>query len=285
MNDEISTLFPDNRQSGETTLRQAQLVMLRLLKVIDYICQKHGFRYWLCSGTLLGAMRHKGFIPWDDDLDICMLREDYEEFLKVAPEEFPDDMFLQTTQTDPCYDYIPLPCKVRDTKSLILSEGTAHEKYQQGLFVDIFPADRFHKKGLATACEKFAKRYFRVITKCIDMKLSKERSLRNRMISYFNPLFKGLALNYKKRIVKRIEKNKSLGTDCLIGHGMDTPWLRYFPYEEIFPLQKHTFEDSQFLIPNNPNAYLRQLYGPDYMTPPPPEKRVQKHSVLLKPIL
>lgn len=93
---DFSKLYPDNRQEGETVLRQAQLVMLRMLKIIDYICRKHDISYWMCSGTLLGAVRHKGFIPWDDDLDICMIREDYERFVEIAVNEFPEDMMLQT---------------------------------------------------------------------------------------------------------------------------------------------------------------------------------------------
>ena len=100
---DFSKLYPDNRQEGETVLRQAQLVMLRMLKIIDYICRKHDISYWMCSGTLLGAVRHKGFIPWDDDLDICMIREDYERFVKIAVNEFPEDMMLQTRETDPHY--------------------------------------------------------------------------------------------------------------------------------------------------------------------------------------
>jgi len=120
--------------------------MLRMLKIIDYLCRKHNLHYWLCFGTLLGAIRHKGFIPWDDDLDICMMREDYEKFIKIAQKEFPDDLFIQTRETDPLYDYLPLPCKVRDKKSLIIAEGMTDKKYHQGLFVDIFPVVRFHKK-------------------------------------------------------------------------------------------------------------------------------------------
>ena len=102
-------LFPDNRADADTPLRQAQLVMLRMLKIIDYICRKHNLSYWVCSGTLLGAVRHKGFIPWDDDLDICMIREDYEKFTQIAPLEFPKDIMLQTRESDPNYDYLPLP--------------------------------------------------------------------------------------------------------------------------------------------------------------------------------
>ena len=182
---DFQSIFPDIRETGETPLRQAQLVMLRMLKIIDYICRKHDLRYWLCSGTLLGAVRHQGFIPWDDDLDICMLREDYNRFIQIAPLEFPTDIFLQTQETDPSYDYLPLPCKVRDKNSLIISEGMENQKYQQGLFIDIFPTDRYHTGGLSFAMEKCMKSYFRFITKCLDAKLGKDRSLKNKLISSF----------------------------------------------------------------------------------------------------
>ena len=139
---DFDQLFPDNRKSGETILRQAQLVMTRMFKIIDYICREHHLRYWMCSGTLLGAVRHQGFIPWDDDLDICMIREDYDRFIQIAQQELPSDLFLQTRETDPNYDYLALPCKIRDKKSLIISTGIEKKKYQMGLFIDIFPADR-----------------------------------------------------------------------------------------------------------------------------------------------
>jgi len=282
---DFTKLFPDNRTAGETPLRQAQLVMLRMLKIIDHICQEHGFSYWLCSGTLLGAVRHKGFIPWDDDLDICMMREDYEKFVEIAQKEFQDDMFIQTRETDPTYDYLALPCKIRDKKSLIISEGMENNKYQQGLFIDIFPADRFHSKGFALFREKLSKRYFRLITKGLDAELGKARSSKNKAIAYLKPIFRYLTIGYLKRANKKISKNKSLGTDCLIGHGFDTPWQRYFKYDEILPLKKLQFEDAFFMVPNNADVYLTDLYGKDYMTPPPMEQRVQKHAVILKPIL
>ena len=87
-------------------LRRQQLRMLELLEVIDVICRKHQIPYWLSSGTLIGAARHKGFIPWDDDLDIEMLRSDYLRLLKVLPQELPDNLALQTNETDPNYIFI-----------------------------------------------------------------------------------------------------------------------------------------------------------------------------------
>ena len=282
---DFDQLFPDNRESGETILRQAQLVMLRMFKIIDYICRKHNLRYWMCSGTLLGAIRHKGFIPWDDDLDICMIREDYEKFLLIAKDELPNDMLLQTRETDPLYDYIALPCKVRDTKSLIVSNGIEKKGYNMGLFIDIFPADRYHLDTKLFKKERNIKSFFFYLCKGIDAELEKKSSLPKKIISYFNPILKSIGKVYLKRINKRIDKNRDLGNNCYIGHGFDTPWRRYFNYEVIFPLQDYTFEGHSFLGPKDYDAYLSQLYGSKYMTPPPPEKRIQQHAAVLKPIL
>ncbi len=77
----FTQLFPDNREDGETPLRQCQLVMLRMLKIFDFLCAKHQIKYFLIGGSLLGAIRHKGFIPWDDDLDVAMTRDNYTKFL------------------------------------------------------------------------------------------------------------------------------------------------------------------------------------------------------------
>ena len=79
-----------------TELRHLQLVILDIIKDIDIVCKNNGIEYYLLGGSAIGAIRHKGFIPWDDDLDICMIREDYERFVKIAVNEFPEDMMLQT---------------------------------------------------------------------------------------------------------------------------------------------------------------------------------------------
>lgn len=281
---DFQQLFPDNRTSGETTLRQAQLVMLRMFKIIDYICRKHNLRYWMCSGTLLGAVRHQGFIPWDDDLDICMIREDYERFIAIAKKELPDDLFLQTRENDPEYDYLALPCKIRDTKSLIISNGLEKKTYHMGLFIDIFPADRYHTDPACFKKEKARKSYFFYLCKALDAELEKQHSVKKRIVAWFKPLFRILAKRYLVHTNAWIDHNRTLGEDCLIGHGFDTPWRRYFAYKEIFPLKEYTFEGHAFLGPNDANAYLSQLYGTNYMTPPPASKRIQQHAAVLKPV-
>lgn len=88
MVENFDQLFPDNRETGDTPLRQCQLVMLRMLKNFDYLCKKHGIKYFLTGGSLIGAVRHNGFIPRDDDLDVGMTRRNYELFVQKAVNEF-----------------------------------------------------------------------------------------------------------------------------------------------------------------------------------------------------
>ena len=134
-------------------LRQAQKIMLYIMKKIHEVCVKHNIKYWLDYGTLLGAIRHDGFIPWDDDLDICMMREDYEKFNKVAQAELGDEFFWQTpeTDTDLCYEY----GKVRLNGTLWQETVWMHtDKLKNyGLFIDVV----FSRKKILLIC--FSKKH------------------------------------------------------------------------------------------------------------------------------
>jgi lipopolysaccharide cholinephosphotransferase len=283
--EELAFMFPDNRQDGETTLRQAQLVMLRTLKIVDFICRKHGLRYWLCCGTLLGAVRHKGFIPWDDDLDISMPREDYERFLSIASEELPTDLFLQTRQTEPSYDNISAPCKIRDTGSIIMQWHERNKNYHKGIFIDIFPFDRYHRRGVKAVRDRLLRSAFRFLCRCYNAEIDKHVSMFKRLLSAFRPVF-GALLKACLHITCSIIKNDNEGlkdAECYMGHGFDTPWVRYFNPDDIFPLQQIDFEDGTFFAPHNTDAYLTHIYGSDYMTPPPEGERGQLHCTILDP--
>ena len=94
-------------------LKLAQNIACYTLKNIDRVCRKNNIEYFICAGTLLGAYRHGGFIPWDDDIDIAMTRENYNKFLNIAQEELGDEFFVQTTETDPGYDIFHVELKVR----------------------------------------------------------------------------------------------------------------------------------------------------------------------------
>ncbi len=127
---------PDGSQ-----LWQMQRRMLHVLAAIDAICQRHDIPYWLSGGSMLGAVRHQGFIPWDDDLDIEMLKPDFDRLMELLPRELPEDMVLQWHTTDENYFF--QFAKVRDRRSELYERNGYDRVFREhGIFVDIFPLER-----------------------------------------------------------------------------------------------------------------------------------------------
>ena len=130
---------PDIRSLGETMLRQVQLATIRMLIAFDKVCRKHGIKYWLWRGALLGAFRHKAFIPWDNELDIGIMKEDYEKF-RMFSHELPADIFLQNASSDPAFGKAKhsIIAKLRDNKGCFgycLRTGC---KFHDGPMIDVF---------------------------------------------------------------------------------------------------------------------------------------------------
>ena len=124
----------------DADLRRIQLVQLDLLKEVDRICKKCGIRYNIIAGTLLGAVRHGGFIPWDDDADVAMLRREYDRFVLACQKELnTDKYYFQDHHVTPGYRWGY--GKLRRKDSLFLREHQEHMPYEQGIFIDIFPLD------------------------------------------------------------------------------------------------------------------------------------------------
>ena len=137
----FDTLFPDNRLSKDDPLDQAKYILLRILKIVDFICKENNLIYWLDYGTLLGAVRHKGFIPWDDDIDIAMPRKSYDALIAMADDVFPQDLFVQSKESDPELRKGIRWLKIRDKYSTAIEihEIEKDIKYHQGISIDIFP--------------------------------------------------------------------------------------------------------------------------------------------------
>ena len=128
------------KELDSKTLKKLHDVELEILQEIIRICKKYDIKYYLAGGTLLGAVRHKGFIPWDDDLDIGMLREDYDKFMKYGIKEIDDKYFIHCDKTDPNY-WLPF-IKVRKNSTTFVEELlNKKEVLHNGIFVDIFPMD------------------------------------------------------------------------------------------------------------------------------------------------
>jgi len=240
-------------------LRQAQLVMLDMLIEFDAICKKHQLQYWLDSGTLLGAVRHQGFIPWDDDIDLSMPIEDYNKLLEIGQSEFSGKVFFQTTQTDKHFkfDYI----KLRSNKASIVEfhEKGNHIDYHQGVFIDIFPMLSIENNGTN-------KREY-------DDTLQAIRNASS--ISLHTPDGKD---NPKKRAILTASlKEKHQGwknqSTKVIYSGEMPDVAAWFDIEKVFPLKAMKFEGLSFPAPNNPDHYLSAIYSFDYMQLPPEHMR------------
>lgn len=258
--------FPDERLSATDTLRQAQLVMLRLLRIFDAICGRHGLRYWLDAGTLLGASRHGGFIPWDDDVDVMMPANDYRKFLEVAAAELPYDTFLQTKATDPEHDISW--AKLRDRFSYMDDPGGPYP-YCQGIPIDIFPAyvqtrRQFRFRSFFGMLEPFNNQPDRV---------SARYSLKHNLFNIAN----GTAQKAFRALMKIGPLKGAFvrwGNQGEPGwcYNPERPWFQFFPQDCVFPLSTITFEGHEFSCPRDVERYLTIYYG-DWRTPPPESRR------------
>ena len=133
--------------------RRMQLLQLDMLVELDRVCREHNINYVIFCGTQLGAVRHKGYIPWDDDADIAMLRENYEKFKSYASELDPEVCFFQDHSTDPYYRWGY--GKLRRTGTTFIRVGQEHIKCKTGLFIDVFPLDDIPKSLIGQMVQDF----------------------------------------------------------------------------------------------------------------------------------
>jgi len=261
-------------------LRTAQLKMLVMLKTVDAICKKHQLDYWLEGGTLLGAVRHQGFIPWDDDLDISMPRASFNKFIQVAADEFPDNLLLQTPQTDPGYFNLSVPLKIRDKNSLFIElHEQGSEPYHHGIFLDVFVYDAIPSDLKKRKRDKFrAKKLQRLLShKYCPVAMGHHATL-YKLLSKFVPQA------FLERQINKIIDDANKQGHVFLGYGYDCVNSNCVAYEDIYPLKKIQFEDSEFNIANRSEVILTQLYG-DYMTMPPEHQRIMCHCRELIPEL
>lgn len=237
-----------------STLRRQQLRMLEMLQYIDAVCKKHGICYWLCSGTLLGAVRHGGFIPWDDDVDIEMLREDYEKLVKILKGEKSSNYVLQTHQTDS--NYLAPYGKLRDLHSYIKEDNynDCHYKYH-GIYIDVFimePSSSLFLNKVSNNLQSFV--LFRM-NKYLHKKAFRK--------IYFSVNFYLL----DKLLFPLLRSISRINAGGRLRHTLGSCFVKPRYEDDIFPLSQMNFEGIQFPIPGNSEHYLREIYG-DYMLLP-----------------
>ncbi len=257
----------------EEKLRELQLTQLEILKVIDQVCRKHDISYSLYAGTLLGAVRHQGFIPWDDDLDICMSRLDYNRFLEVWPLENPQGYLLQNKENSP--DFTQSFTKIRKENTTCQLKVEVGLKYHQGIYVDVFPVDRF-------PAGKLQQKRFRL--ECMLYQLYSREFVPpqgNKIVRSGSKLL--LTLTPKRWIApirKKLEKSitryagdSSLPTIFI--ESMRTLGTLY-PADMLDDYVRLPFEDGEFMCFAKWDENLRLKFG-NYMQLPPVDQRTWCH--------
>ncbi|MBD5329691.1 MAG: LicD family protein [Bacteroides sp.] len=231
-------------------LRKRQLRMLEMLKYIDKICKENNIKYWLSSGTCLGAVRHHGFIPWDDDVDIELLEDDYNKLIKILRDNETEEFVIQSSQDDP--NYIFDFAKLRDKKTQVKESFGLDSLYiHQGLFIDIFKLSPSNSKFLHYLCGRLrtAENY----TKLWSMK-NKILNLIFPCIRAFNNCFIGFCRQLDRIAVTNRYR-----------HTMGVSFLKARNKNDIEHVIPQTFEGNLFPIPLGYDNYLKAMYG-DYMT-------------------
>lgn len=268
---DINTALKDGR------LRQAQLKMVSMLECVDSVCQQLNLDYWLEGGTLLGAVRHQGFIPWDDDLDISMPRHSFERFIEAAPALLPKHLFLQTYQSDPGYFNLSAPLKIRDRNSRFVEvHEQGNESYHQGIFLDVFVYDT-----LDADLKKSKRRQFKA-KKILRLLRSKNSAI---AMGHYAKLYDFIARFYSKLQLEQalqsiINDSKALSSPWM-GYGYDCVNQNRVHHDDIYPLRRVLFEGRSFNIARRSEVILEQLFG-DYMQLPPEHERVMKHCKALQ---
>lgn len=244
-------------------------IQLEMVKKVLEVCQKHHLSVWADSGTLIGTVREKGFIPWDDDIDLVMIREDYDKLLEIAPSEFKEPFFFQDTYTDKLYPRGHAQVRYNGTAAILPAE--LHCKFNQSIFIDIFVLDalpaNYDKLAQNINSAEFLRSLLnmRVYSKC---NWAKPKSI----IKYIGiHLFFGV-FSFQKIYTKFVDIY-ARPKDCVLSDDLSYSTyclrctLKYRLKKEWFADTLYmTFEDIMMPVPVGYDALLSHIYG-DYMKP------------------
>lgn len=259
---------------SEIETEKLKTVELALLKEFINVCETLNLTYYVIGGTLLGTVRHKGFIPWDDDIDVAMKRADYEIFISEAQKYLPEYYFVQSLKSEPDLPYNF--CKLRDSRTTFIESSIRKFKINHGIYIDIFPLDFYpdDEKQASVFDRDNYKLTQSIIKNYTAPHLTRCERLKNnirKILFVFN--------SYKKQIIKREELYKSISDSSLVAN-LCGAWGR----KEIVPKKwfnevvELEFEGIKVNAPKDYDLWLKQVYG-NYMELPPVEKRVAHHYV------
>lgn len=248
-------------------LEKLQKKTLEILVKVDSLCKKYGIKYYLVYGTALGAIRHRGFIPWDDDIDICMFRDEFEKF-KAISHELGEEFFFQTRETDPNYP-LELP-KIRMNNTAFVEENIKSFDINHGIFIDVFILEYSLKNKLL---DKFTQRLYMFDIYNIRNHVPTQKSSRI-MFKMLRPfLYKGkLKKWWQNDVYTKLKKDYEICND-IVSFGYS------FPTSDFGEPRYVVFEDILLPVPSNVENHLLKCYG-DYMKLPKEKDRIPHHNTI-----
>ena len=270
------------RELTDQEFERMRELQLECIKEFDKVCRNHNLNYVIAYGTLLGAVRHKGYIPWDDDADICMLREDYDKFIQVSNEMNPDVCYFQDNTTDPYYRWGY--GKLRRTGTVHIRAGQAHLKCKTGVYVDLFPMDDI---PMNTIGQKLQDIYCYCLRKITWSEVGRMQT--TGLKKFWFTLLSKIPISWVYKSLEPIHKKSKNYTPnkvtCLL---FPAPGKLYFkaPLKDRFGVPKswfldraeYEFEGMKLFGSRDYDKVLSFIYH-DYMTLPPEEKRIRKAPV------
>lgn len=251
------------------TLRKLQLVQLEMLQEVDRICKKCKIHYNIFAGTVLGSVRHGGYIPWDDDADVAMLRSEYEKFRKACETELDTTRFyFQDHRNTEGYRWGY--GKIRRKDTLFLREHQEHMPYEQGVFIDIFPLDGVPDNYLLRSIKNFQCFCVRKILWSPVGKIAEKSLWKRKVYKLLERIPDEVIYSYYHGMIRKAKRQKTRMVRVLM---FPTPNSEYGYYRNWFETSSDmVFEGHVFQGITDYDSYLSFVYG-DYMQPPPPEKR------------
>ncbi len=275
--------------SSDKEMASVQAAALEVLQVFQKICKKHNLRYFAIGGTCIGAVRHQGFIPWDDDIDVGMPYEDYLEFMRVAEEEMPDNYSVITPSN--CKHYLSIISKLQNKNTTFIEtlSGEYEDRYS-GIYIDIFPVFGLPRDMTDVMKIQLKKKKYHSLNLRMRFSLSDEEHLHGKLLWLaMVPLRMVLPFDYYiKKQIKLFSKYKFDDSDKVYfcWRSVEDPakprkvYNAIFNYDDFRELIEVPFEDGTISIPKGYDGYLTHDFG-DYMTLPPVEKRVSGHPKAL----
>jgi lipopolysaccharide cholinephosphotransferase len=251
------------------TLRQLQLAELEIMREFQRVCMENSLRYYVLGGTLLGAVRHQAFIPWDDDVDVGMPRPDYERLSAIADRVFADGYALQSRLTEPAYPF--MFAKLLDTRTHLVDRATAGLAIRHCVSIDVFPLDGTPERGTARKVHQWALRWCK-------LRLGAEFP-RGRLGGYLARASRlaprSWAAGLSERFARRYPYDRSatvVNPGGAWGYERESVSRSWFGEGAALP-----FEGLTVIGPKEWGLYLTHIYG-DFMRLPPEEQRTSTHT-------